>query len=237
MNPGYAPQFRVQKPQDTDHNGQIMASRISALIIWAAVAASLAYWGLRWMARPTGVPLNATPVSMDTAAMGDFRRLLAGPSKAASGAAPTESSVTSALMARLKLLGVVAPREGRPEGVALLSIDGKPPRAVRLGGTVDGDLILQKLTQRSAEIGPADGPALATLDLPLLPPPATGALPPPTGVSTTGTGARASTPGGATPPGGLPNGMVPPGGTMSPGMSGAPNGMAPEGPGLRANGA
>ncbi len=162
-----------------------MASRIFALIIWAAVAASLAYWGLRWMARPTGVPSNATPVSLSGGAQGDLRRLLAGPSKAASGAAQADPSTASALASRLKLLGVVAPRAGDSGGVALLSVDGKPPRAVRMGGVVEGELVLTGLTQRSAEIGPQGGPAAVTLDLPLLPPPATGALPPPTGVSTT----------------------------------------------------
>jgi general secretion pathway protein C len=183
MNPRFAGHFVVHGAANNHHNGRIMASRIFALLIWAAVAASLAYWGLRWLARPTGVPPNATPVSLDSGARGDLHRLLAGPAKAASGPAqdPTESS---ALAARLKLLGVVAPREGGHEGVALLSVDGKPPRAVRIGGVVDGQMLLQALTQRSASIGPADGPAVVTLDLPLLPAAATGSLPPISGVST-----------------------------------------------------
>ena len=37
-----------------------MSSRLSALVIWAAVAASLAYWGLRWLAQPIAVPANFT---------------------------------------------------------------------------------------------------------------------------------------------------------------------------------
>jgi len=160
-----------------------MASRIFALIIWAAVAASLAYWGLRWLARPTGVPANATPVSLDSGAQGDLRRLLAGPVKASAPA--VDPSATSALASRLKLLGVVAPRhEGDAGGVALLSIDGKPPKAIRVGGVIDGDMVLKSLTQHGASIGTADGPATTTLDLPLLPPPPTGALPPVSGFST-----------------------------------------------------
>jgi general secretion pathway protein C len=166
------------------HNGRIMASRIFALIIWAAVAASLAYWGLRWLAPPTGVPAHATPVSLEGGAQGEVRRLLAGPPKAASGANQGAQSAASALVARLRLLGVVAPRQdGAPGGVALLSIDGKPPRAVRVGGVIDGETVLLALTQRGASIGPAGGPAAATLDLPLLPAPSTGSLPPPTGAS------------------------------------------------------
>jgi general secretion pathway protein C len=161
-----------------------MASRIFALIIWAAVAASLAYWGLRWLARPTSVPPNATPVSMDSGTQGDLRRLLTGPVKAS--APQVDTSAASALASRMKLLGVVAPRqENDRAGVALISIDGKPPKAIRVGGVIEGDTVLQSLTQRGASIGPAGGPAAATLDLPLLPPPATGSLPPPEGVSTT----------------------------------------------------
>lgn len=197
-----------------------MASRIFALIIWAAVAASLAYWGLRWLARPTGVPANATPVSLDGGTQGDLHRLLTGPVKAS---APTaDPSAASALASRLKLIGVVAPRtEGDGTGVALLSIDGKPPRAVKVGGVIEGDLVLKSLSQRGAAIGTIDGPATTTLDLPLLPAPPTGALPPVSGFSTNEPGAGAP---GMVPPPQPPGGM--PGAT---GSLGAPEGGAPAG--------
>jgi general secretion pathway protein C len=153
-----------------------MASRFFALVVWAAVAASVAYWGLRWLSRPTAVPANATPVSLDAAVKGDIRRLLAGPAKPASGVAENQSEV-SALAGRLKLLGVIAPRDETDHaGVALLSMDGKPARAVRVGMVIDGDYVLRTLTQRSAGIGKTEGPVATTLDLPLLPPPATGML-------------------------------------------------------------
>ena len=205
-----------------------MASRIFALIIWAAVAASLAYWGLRWLARPTSVPPNAMPVSMDSGTQGDLRRLLTGPTKA-SGPAQPDVTAASALASRMKLLGVVAPREADDHtGVALLSIDGKPPKAIRVGGAIEGDTVLQSLTQRGASIGPAGGPAAATLDLPLLPPPATGSLPPPEGVT------RSSGNNAASPP---PPMNAQPGATGSLGGApeGAPSGnltgMPPSGPG------
>jgi general secretion pathway protein C len=162
------------------HNGLIMASRIFALLIWAAVAASLAFWGLRWLAPPTGVPANAVAVSLDNAGRGDLRRLISGPAVSAS-AVPAQSGA-SELAGRIKLIGVVAPKAGQHNGVALLSIDGKPARAIRLGGVVDGELLLLGLTQRGAEIGPTGGPSALTLDLPLLPPPAMGALPPVAGL-------------------------------------------------------
>ncbi|MFN3887563.1 MAG: hypothetical protein ACK4MG_11420 [Aquabacterium sp.] len=153
-----------------------MASRFFALLTWAAVAASLAYWGLRWLAPPAAVPANATLVSPDTAVRGDLRRLLSGPARAAE--ATPVITASAELLSRIKLLGVVAPRTPGGQGVALVSVDGKPPRALRLGDRVDGDLVLKGLTQRGADIGPAAGDGVVTLDLPLLPPPAAGSLPP-----------------------------------------------------------
>ena len=86
MNPGFTGQLRVHGAPNTHHNGRIMASRIFALIIWAAVAASLAYWGLRWLAPPTGVPATAMQVSLEGGVSGDMRRLLLGPPKPSSDA-------------------------------------------------------------------------------------------------------------------------------------------------------
>ncbi|MEY4765536.1 MAG: hypothetical protein RI907_2209 [Pseudomonadota bacterium] len=159
-----------------------MASRFFALVVWAAVAASVAYWGLRWFSRPAAVPAHATPVTLDAAVKGDMRRLLSGPAQPASGPAQAMGEAQT-LISRLKLLGIVAPRnESDPAGIALLSLDGKPARAVRIGTAIDGTFVLRTLTQRSAGIGPADGPVAASLDLPPLPPPATGMQPAPTGV-------------------------------------------------------
>ncbi|MBI2733204.1 MAG: hypothetical protein HYX44_07870 [Aquabacterium sp.] len=119
----------------------------------------------------------------------------------------------------------MAPRqEGDTGGVALLSIDGKPPKAFRIGATIEGDLVLKSLTQRGAAIGTADGPA-TTLDLPLLPPPPTGALPPVSGFSTTGSDLTHA-PGGVPPPpaGGMPGAV----GRLST-PEGIPGGMPPPG--------
>ncbi len=159
-----------------------MASRFFALVVWAAVAASVAYWGLRWLSKPAAVPAYATPVTLDAAVRGDLQRLLAPPPEASSGPAAMPSEA-QALAGRLKLMGVVAPRdEGGPGGIALLLLDGKPARAVRVGMVIDGTYVLRTLSQRSAGIGPTDGPVSVNLDLPLMPPPATGIQPEPKGV-------------------------------------------------------
>jgi general secretion pathway protein C len=59
----------------------------------------------------------------------------------------------------------------------VLSVDDKPARVVRLGGVVDGEWVLQGVTARGVSLGPAGAPAQVTLELPQLPPPATGTLP------------------------------------------------------------
>lgn len=183
-----------------------MASRILALIIWAAVAASLAFWGLRWLAQPTAVPPNASAVSLDNAGKGDPHKLLAGPAKASGPAAP-DNGQNAMLAGRIKLIGVVAPKNPEDHGgVALISVDNNPPRAIRVGGVIDGQNILRSLTQRGAEIGPAEGPTALTLDLPMLPAPATGVLPAVNGLSTASAVPQS--------PGGMP--MPPQGGMPSP---------------------
>lgn len=197
-----------------------MASRILALLIWAAVAASLAYWGLKWLAQATPVPPNATVAGLDNAARGDLRKLLTGP--AAVEPNQPDPSAASVLAGRIKLLGVVAPRhEGDRSGLALLSVDGKPPRAVHVGTTVDGDMVLLAVNQRGADIGPAAGPAAVKLDLPLLPMAATGSLPPPTGVSTETSPAAINSAYTQPQPQAMP-GAVP---DINSGMAGAPEGM------------
>jgi len=172
----------TSQPSHTHDNVLIMLSRFFALLIWGAVALSAAFWGLRWFGKPLSVPPGTASATMDNSLKGDVSKLLAGPAKPAdSVAAPAQQA---ALAGRLQLLGVVAPRgEGSHAGVALLVLDGKPARAYRLGQVVDGELVVQTISQRQVQIGAQGGPAAVSLDLPLMPAAATGSLPPPTGVS------------------------------------------------------
>ena len=154
-----------------------MSARIAAFVVWAAVAACVAFWGLRLFVAPRGVPAQTQPVSVASSQRGEILRLFAAaPEPAAAG--PSEP----ALAARFKLVGVMAPKNaemGREQGVALIAVDDKPPRAYRVGARVDNSLVLQSVAARSAVIGPAQGAAAVKLDLPLPVPPATGVLPPP----------------------------------------------------------
>lgn len=152
-----------------------MAERIAAFLLWAAVAACAVFWGLRVLVTAKPVPSQAAPVSVAAAARGDVVRLFANPA-AATAAQP--EAVDPGLASRFKLIGVVAPKAGSEQGIALIAVDGKPPRPYRVGARLDRGLVLQSVATRSAAIGPVEGAPAVRLDLP--PPQAatTGNLPP-----------------------------------------------------------
>jgi general secretion pathway protein C len=225
----------TSQPLITHDNVLIMLSRFFALLIWGAVALSAAYWGLRWFGKSMSVPPGTASATMDNSLKGDMSKLLSGPAKPAdSVAVPTHLGARGG---RLQLLGVVAPRsEGGHAGVALLVLDGKPARAYRLGQAVDGDLVVQTISQRQVQIGAQGGPAAVSLDLPLMPAAATGSLPPTQAVVTQPVDTPAY--GAAAAPARLPSRGTT-GVTPSPGMGGTalegsdpadPNATAPAAP-------
>ncbi len=155
-----------------------MTPRLIAFVVWAAFAACAAFWGLRLFASAPQAPAHATAVGGINVARGDLARVLGADAVVASGPA----AVATAQSTRMQLVGVVAPRSGSvavasSEGLALISLDGKPPKAYRVGSVVDGDQVLQGVQHRSAKLGPRGQPASMTLDLPPLPAPTTGTLP------------------------------------------------------------
>jgi general secretion pathway protein C len=190
-----------------------MVSRLTAFLVWAAVAASVAFWGLRLAARPGAAPAQTLPVSLEQAARGDILRLFPVATKAAAAIEP-------ALVSRFKLVGVIAPRDAADsDGVALIAVDGKPPRAYHVGSHLDRDLVLQSVNQRGASIGPANGPSAGTLAAPVLPPPSTGVLP--SAQSLLNGDNSGGAPMGA--PMGAPPGMPP--SAQGPGMAPPPGGV------------
>jgi len=160
------------------NDNQCMFVRVCAFVIWALVAGTVVFWGLRLMVRSPEAPSHSVPVASSVAARGDLTRLL-GAAPVAAAAGPVASPELSA---RFRLLGIMAPKaSGRPaeagQGVALIAIDGKPARAYVVGSRLDEDLVLQSVSLRTASIGPAEGDAAVKLEIPPLPAPATGTLP------------------------------------------------------------
>ncbi len=157
-----------------------MPARLSAFVIWALVAAGSVFWAYRFWAPRLAIPANVQAVSESAGQRGDLTRLLGSAPVPVGEAAPPPVAESS----RFRLLGVLAPKPAKPAaaarpatGVALIAIDGKPPRAFVVGARVDGELVLKAVSHRSASIGPLQGAAGMVLELPPLPPPSTGTLP------------------------------------------------------------
>jgi len=153
-----------------------MLARWVTFLVWAAVAASAVAWGLKVFVQPLAAPPQALVAETGRAAHGDLTRLLGvDPPAPVAAKAPVPAAD-----ARFKLVGVVSPRspQAAREGLALIAVDGKPPRAYRVGAVVEDPHVLQAVNPRGATLGPVDGPALVALKLPPPAAPATGVLPP-----------------------------------------------------------
>ena len=161
-----------------------MSARVSAFVIWSLVAAVVVFWALRFSAHPLQAPAHAVAIGQAAPPRGDLARLF--------GAAPlivaSESAPAPEASSRFRLLGVMAPRgatadHGGVYGLALIAVDGKPPRAFAVGSRVDESLVLQSVGLRTASIGVPEGARSVLLELPPPGAPATGMLPPPAGIS------------------------------------------------------
>lgn len=134
----------------------------ATFLLWALVAASAVYWGLKLTSRPGTAP--AAPPAMRTPPAADpvaVARLL-GASPALASAAPAPS-----LASRFTLVGVVASQSHK--GAALIAVDGKPAKPFRVGTAIDEGLVLQSVEARRAILAASpDGPPVLTLELPPL---------------------------------------------------------------------
>ncbi|WP_200228382.1 hypothetical protein [Rubrivivax gelatinosus] len=149
-----------------------MTTRWWAFGVWAVVAASAVYWALKLVKPAPATPPQATVVAMAAGLQGDLSRLLGADAVDAEPEPTAESS-------RFELLGVVASRSAEREGVALIAVDGKPPKAFRVGAVVDGETVVKSVQQREVRLGPRDGAATVSLDIAAAAPAATGRLPAP----------------------------------------------------------
>ncbi|MEY2953609.1 MAG: hypothetical protein RLZZ401_1696 [Pseudomonadota bacterium] len=137
--------------------------RIFTFAVWALAAGSVAFWGLKLSARP--LPSTAAVVAQGGDAAADplaMARLL--------GAVQTDatSPVSAPVSSRFSLTGVAAASsQDGLRGVALIAVDGKPPRPYRVGSSLEPGVLLQSVQARQATLGPAmDAPATVTLELP-----------------------------------------------------------------------
>lgn len=168
--------FRATAAADNER----MAVRLWSLLVWALVAASAVYWGLR-LRTP---PLAETPQVMAARAP-EWPRLDLGRLAGIDAAPPARGAEVSVGAAAgdnwLQLMGVVSPplrasdasgsalhRDDAADGLALISVGGKAPRAYAVGEVVSADqgLVLQAVSPRAAHLGSPGQPARLLLSIP-----------------------------------------------------------------------
>ncbi|MFL6698986.1 MAG: hypothetical protein ACJ8GJ_17610 [Vitreoscilla sp.] len=137
-----------------------MSSRWTGFFVWALVAASTAFWGIKIFAATRPVPAGAQ-APQAVAANGPMERLF-GAVVVPTVAAPQQHPESE----RFQLVGVIAPPGVTQGGFALISLDGQPARTWHVGATVDGNTALLAVSKRGAEFGPPGGPTAFTLQLP-----------------------------------------------------------------------
>ena len=134
--------------------------RLTSLLVWAVVAYSAVVFALQWW---DGVPVDTVVLgSEQKQVLSDVDSLSV--SKAL-GVAPVQSASAS-LASRFVLVGVM---DGGPlQGVALISVDGKPAKPYRLGQAVSEGFVVVGTGPKKAELGPQLGVASSlVLELPI----------------------------------------------------------------------
>jgi general secretion pathway protein C len=151
-----------------------MSSRWTGFFVWALVAASTAFWGIKIFAATRPVPPGAQAPQV-VAANGPMERLF-GAVVVPTIAPPPQHPESE----RFQLVGVIAPPGATQGGFAVIALDGQPARTWRVGSVVDGNTALLSVSKRGAEFGPPGGPTAFTLQLPEPAAAETGTLPPAT---------------------------------------------------------
>lgn len=141
-----------------------MLARVWSFGVWALVAGSVLFWGLRLFIKAPQVPAQTVVAELGAGARGDLSPVFGSDPVAAVAAAEPEPAAD----ARFQLIGVVSPLRSQTssQGVALIAVDGKPAKAYRVGAVVDGQTVLQSVRARGAALGPRGGPVQVALDLP-----------------------------------------------------------------------
>ncbi len=127
--------------------------------LWLLVLASLLGWA--WAVR-----LSRAPAAVPAVAVGPAQRAAVGPTaeELASALGGAAAAPEAAPAQRFKLLGVIAGASGR--GVALIAVDGQPPRPFAVGTELAPGFVLQRLAAREVTLA-ASMQAAPLLRLPL----------------------------------------------------------------------
>ena len=141
--------------------------RIAALVLSTTAAWSVAYWGLHWRLNPApqlaAISSGEADHSVDGAAVAKALGASGEADPVIDSPPPRASDIS-----RFVLQGVLG---GANAGSALIAVDGKPPKPVRVGAVLADDWTLRHVQGRRAVLS-RQGVDLE-LTLPPLPVPAT----------------------------------------------------------------
>jgi general secretion pathway protein C len=132
--------------------------KVVTFALSAVAAASAGYWGLKEWRIPAPLDVSAALLKPTPVTTGMVARALGGGMPLATGSTAASPST------RYALVGIVANRSGG--GIALISVDGKAAKPVRVGAFIDNRLMLQSVEGRRALLaGGVDRPTEVTLEL------------------------------------------------------------------------
>jgi general secretion pathway protein C len=147
-------------------------TRFATIVIWLLAGGSLVYWGLKFVRGPVA-PANAPLASSSNASFAANPQALA--LALGGGQQPVNTAVTPALPAgiqatRFVLSGVVLQQGGgNRNSVALIAVDGKPPRPYRVGAPLTDGVVLHSVAAGRAMLASdASNEPSVTLELPRL---------------------------------------------------------------------
>ena len=145
--------------------------RFATFLVWLLAAGCIVYWALKFVSGPAA-PLSAAVAAPTSGAGGVDALALAkglGGGQAPISANPTTAAAPIALQAsRFVLTGVVVQKSNR-QGVALIAVDGKPPRPYRVGTPLADGVVLHSVSPGKAILSASvDAPPSLSLELPQL---------------------------------------------------------------------
>ncbi len=130
--------------------GGSWAAGLSAVVVWAAAGASVAYGVVHGLGRAASEPLAvAAPAPKEVDSQAVARAL-----GARAAASPASGAVPPADAGHYRLLGVVAPAKASDSGVALLAVQDQRPLPFRVGAVVDGRWQVRSVGKRSVVLAP-----------------------------------------------------------------------------------